>query len=64
MDGENGLLVPDANPKKMAAVVEKFLADPALAARLRAKARPAVLAKWSKPAAAERLEKILFAALN
>lgn len=64
VDGENGLLIPNANPKTMAAVVERFLTDPALAARLRANARPAVLAKWSKPAAAARLEQVLYTILR
>lgn len=64
VDGENGLLMPNADPHRMAAVVEKFLTDPVLAARLRSRARTAVLAKWSKAAAAARLEEVLYKSLH
>jgi glycosyltransferase involved in cell wall biosynthesis len=56
--------MPNADPHRMAAVVEKFLTDPVLAARLRSRARTAVLAKWSKAAAAARLEEVLYKSLH
>lgn len=64
VDGENGLLLPDANPRAMAAVIEKYFQDPKLADGLRAKCRDAILARWKKAAGAERLEKALLATIE
>ncbi|HEX7652971.1 MAG TPA: glycosyltransferase family 4 protein [Verrucomicrobiae bacterium] len=64
IDGENGLCLPDAQPARMAAVVERFLTEPGLAERLTTQARPAVLARWHKAAAAERLEYALQSTLS
>ncbi|MDF1524458.1 MAG: glycosyltransferase family 4 protein, partial [Trueperaceae bacterium] len=47
-DGQDALLVPDANPEAMAAAVVRCCADPALAARLSAAARRTALGfDWS-----------------
>ena len=59
IEGENGLLMPDASPGNMAAVIERFFTEPGLAEALRKKSRAAVLARWSREAGIDRIEKVL-----
>ena len=42
MYGENGLLVPNANPQSIAATIRTILEDPSQAAQLRGKCRAVV----------------------
>ena len=60
-DGENGLLVPQGSAPALAAAVERFFADPALAARLRANAAPSV-ERYSRERVYGRLLEILVGA--
>ena len=57
-DGENGLVVEPGDVTALTAAIERFLADPELAARLRANAAPSV-AEYSAERVYERLERIL-----
>jgi glycosyltransferase involved in cell wall biosynthesis len=59
VQGENGLLVPNARPETIAAAIQKIISDPELAAQLRRQCRSTVLARWKTSAAAERLETAL-----
>lgn len=59
IEGENGLLMPDASPGNMAAVIERFFGEPGLAEALRKKSRAAVLTRWSREAGIDRIEKVL-----
>lgn len=59
VDGENGLLMLDAAPRNMAAVIERFFSEPGLADDLRKKSRAAVLSRWGREAGIDRLETIL-----
>jgi glycosyltransferase involved in cell wall biosynthesis len=52
LDGETGLLVPPADPNALADAVDRVLGDPAVAARLRERARRAAAAySWDGLAA-------------
>src|ERR1035437_6700241 len=62
--GENGWLVADARPETIAAAVQKIFAEPARAAELRARCRPAVMARWGMADAIARLENSLLAAVG
>jgi glycosyltransferase involved in cell wall biosynthesis len=57
--GENGLLVPNAQPETIAAALLEILDNPARALALRSKCRSVVLQRWGLTAAAERLETAL-----
>jgi glycogen synthase len=57
-DGENGLLVPAGSADALTSAVERFFADPALAARLRANAAPSV-ERYSRERVYGRLLEIL-----
>ena len=59
IEGENGLLMPDASPGNMAAVIERFFTEPGLAEALRKKSRAAGLARWRREAGIDRIEKVL-----
>ena len=61
VDGVNGILLPNANPRTMAAAIENFFQDPKLADSLRAQSRNSVLARWKKADGVERLEQALLA---
>ncbi len=60
-DGVNGLVVEPGDPAALAAAIERFFADPALAARLRAHAVPSV-ADYQPERIYGRLEQILLEA--
>ena len=57
-DGDNGLLVPAGSVDALAAAIERFFADAALAARLRANAAPSV-ERYSRERVYGRLLEIL-----
>jgi glycosyltransferase involved in cell wall biosynthesis len=57
-DGENGLLVPAGSADELTAAIERFFADPALAARLRANAARSV-ERYSRERVYGRLLEIL-----
>lgn len=52
VDGESGLLVPEASPEKLAAAITRLLADPELGQRLGAQAQLRARAKFSRQASA------------
>ena len=59
VNGENGLLVPNARPETIATALQKIIGNPKLAAQLRSQARETVLSRWTNSAAVERLEAAL-----
>lgn len=64
VEGENGLLVPDARPDRIAAAVLRLLDEPGLGAHLRRRCRDAVVARYSLDAAMDRLEGALYRAIT
>ena len=57
-DGENGLLVPPGKPGYLADALQRLQADPELAARLGARARATIAARYTVERSLERLEQI------
>jgi glycosyltransferase involved in cell wall biosynthesis len=64
VDGENGILVPDARPDAIAKALLRLLDEPGLAAQLRRRCRDAVVARYSLDAALDRLEGALRRAIT
>jgi glycosyltransferase involved in cell wall biosynthesis len=58
-DGETGLLAPPRDAAAIAAALERLIDDPALAARLAARARDEVRARFSAEAVAEQYRRFL-----
>ena len=64
IDGDNGLLVPDARPQTIAAALLRLLDEPELARQLRSRCRNAVVARYSEAAAIDRIERALADAIR
>jgi len=58
IDGENGLLVPPAEPMALAAAVQSLVADPELAEQIAARARLSVLDRFDRSVTADRVYEI------
>jgi glycosyltransferase involved in cell wall biosynthesis len=57
--GQNGLLVPDANPDRLASALVTILTNRPLARELGLRAREIVISRWSLDASVSRLEQAL-----
>jgi phosphatidyl-myo-inositol dimannoside synthase len=58
IDGENGLLVPPAEPMALAAAVQRLVANPQLAEQIAARARLSVLDRFDRSVTADRIHEI------
>ena len=58
IDGENGLLVPPAEPMALAAAVQSLVADPELAEQIAARAPLSVLDRFDRSVTADRVYEI------
>lgn len=64
IEGENGLLVPDARPQALAAALQRLLDDAGLQTHLRRRCREAVAERYSLAAATDRIEDALRRAIT
>jgi glycosyltransferase involved in cell wall biosynthesis len=61
VDGLNGFLAPDDNPQRLGELIERFVDDPHLVARMGAEAREYVRTKWSMESCTDNIESALLA---
>jgi glycosyltransferase involved in cell wall biosynthesis len=59
VDGVNGFLAPDDDPRRLAELIVRFIDDPGLAAGMGARAREHVRATWSLEAGTNAIESAL-----